>query len=309
MDITVKLSKHHVRAIVSEVVDPFYDRVLKDENTKRFVADPELLRGLKIKQTTFATYFFVYPLERISEKVAKSSAIHKEIKLEMEFFAKYFFIWAELVQNFIKNHFETNEQTMNFWNLKLQKLLWMMTKNYSPSMNAEIEKEIVSIESELDNKNFYDNKVSAIQFLEEYEADRDAIDELEELYKDIDDMFESKEDIDDEVYSFAMAVFDRYGGVLDATIEFRDIGLALQGLARSLEEKRSVALAEDKKKFVSVFIKSIIDDLENWRNKIFVTQDAVDIHYLDDSFFSSIAQLEVTIEGSSEDDGDDDIFF
>lgn len=91
--------------------------------------------------------------------------------------------------------------------------------------------------------------------------------------------------------------------------EFRDIGLALQGLARSLEEKRPVALGEDKKKFVSVFIKSIIDDLENWRNKIFVAQDAVDIHYLDDSFFSSIAQLEVTIEGKSDDSEDDDIFF
>ncbi|MFP4332899.1 MAG: hypothetical protein ACLFQJ_06320, partial [Campylobacterales bacterium] len=297
MDITVKLSKKHVRELVAEVVDPFYSKVLNDEHTKKFISDPNLLKGLKIKQVTFATYFYVYPLERIRDKVAKSSSVHKDIKLEMEFFAKYFFIWAELIQNFIINHFDTNDATMNLWKLKLQKLLWMMTKNYSPTMKAEVEKEIESIEKGIDTQSFYENKISAKKFLEEYEADKDTIDELEELYKDIDDMFEVKDELDDELYSYAIAVFDKYGAVLDATIEFRELGYALEGLARSLEDKKIVALKDDKKKFVAVFIKSIIDDLENWRDRIFIAQDTLDIHYLDDSFFSSIAQLEVTIEG------------
>jgi len=53
------------------VIDPFYRQIAANPKTKEFVKDPALLRGLKIKQTTFAVFFIVYPLDNIVEKVKK----------------------------------------------------------------------------------------------------------------------------------------------------------------------------------------------------------------------------------------------
>ncbi|NWF67247.1 MAG: hypothetical protein HXX81_07255 [Campylobacterales bacterium] len=61
------------------------------------------------------------------------------------------------------------------------------------------------------------------------------------------------------------------------------------------------------------FIKNIKFDLESWRESIFVTQNANNIHYLDSSLFSSCLQLELNLneQHSSMDDESDlmDIFF
>jgi two-component system chemotaxis response regulator CheY len=46
---------------------------------------------------------------------------------------------------------------------------------------------------------------------------------------------------------------------------------------------------------VSIYIKAIIDDLSMWRRSVFVDQSAEDIHYLDKTLLSSIAQLQITL--------------
>lgn len=57
---------------------------------------------------------------------------------------------------------------------------------------------------------------------------------------------------------------------------------------------------------LNVFIKTIIEDTINWRTVVFETRKAKDIHFLDASIFSSIAQLEMIINGNNDSESDDD---
>lgn len=307
-EITIRLDKAHIKDLIGEVVEPFYQAILNDPETKHYVADENMLRGLKIKQSTFTVCFFAYPLEKIMDKVKKSSSIHYDIDLKMEYFTKYFFVWAELVKRYINNALHTKEEhELRAWEVKLQKLLWIMASHYRNSNVIDMQQEIEKLEEEIENELFYKNKISAKDFLEEHGADTDTIEELGELYRELKNTYEEKE-LDTQVFDETLEGFGKYAHVLDVTIEFRDLGFAFARLCDELKESEQKMLHEDNKKFVKVFFESIIEDLESWRRLIFIEKSAKDIHYLDDSLFSSIAQLELIIEGNGT-NNEEDIFF
>ena len=66
-------------------------------------------------------------------------------------------------------------------------------------------------------------------------------------------------------------------------------------------------LDEKNAKKLKLLLESILHDLVSWRNTIFETQEAENIHYLDSSLFSSCLQVEgmfteTTVEDADEDD-------
>lgn len=307
-DITVRLGKENIKDLVAEIVEPFYQAVFNDPQTKHYIADENLLRGLKIKQTTFAVCFFVYPLENIMDKIKTSSAVHHDLDLKMEYFVKYFFVWSDLVQKYIRNFLKTkNENEKKAWELKLHKLLWIMASHYKNSSVESMKDEIKKLEAEIDNELFYKNKISALAFLSEYEANIDMVDELGELHRELKALYED-EVFAENAFDDTIEAFLKYASLLDATIEFKDLGYAFTCLTKGLREHEDEVLSDRNRKFTKVFLENIIDDIETWRVHVFITKNAVDIHYLDDSLFSSIAQLELIIEGKSTND-DEDIFF
>ena len=64
---------------------------------------------------------------------------------------------------------------------------------------------------------------------------------------------------------------------------------------------------EEIKKAVPIYLKAIISDLQSWRISVFITRDAEDIHYLDKTLLSSIAQLQITLMPTN--DGEDEVEF
>ena len=55
---------------------------------------------------------------------------------------------------------------------------------------------------------------------------------------------------------------------------------------------------------------NLLHDLNAWRENVFITQVARDIHYLDASLLSSCIQIEAIFEEKKADvDGDDEIEF
>ncbi|MBN2895794.1 MAG: hypothetical protein JXK05_07915 [Campylobacterales bacterium] len=50
--------------------------------------------------------------------------------------------------------------------------------------------------------------------------------------------------------------------------------------------------------------------LQSWKRTVFVTREAEDIHYLDKTFLSSIAQLQMMLLSEPSDQiGDDEVLF
>jgi two-component system chemotaxis response regulator CheY len=56
-------------------------------------------------------------------------------------------------------------------------------------------------------------------------------------------------------------------------------------------------------------LQSILEDLIQWREMIFVKEEANDIHYLDASLLSSCLQIRADFGGESADGGDELEFF
>ena len=80
---------------------------------------------------------------------------------------------------------------------------------------------------------------------------------------------------------------------LFSTFEFEQMGYSLQQLIRLLDQAAS--LDEGHQTLVFTLLEQLVLDLTNWANKLFVEQDAVDIHYLDAALLASIAQIEMML--------------
>lgn len=85
---------------------------------------------------------------------------------------------------------------------------------------------------------------------------------------------------------------DTYIGVINDLMQFEHLAYALLNLNDFLRSLDPASLdPKDLKKFSLLFM-SLLDDLEGWRNNIFVLKEANDIHYLDSSLLSSCLQLQ-----------------
>ena len=104
--------------------------------------------------------------------------------------------------------------------------------------------------------------------------------------------------------------FIAYTEVVELLVEFEHLTFALRSMAEFLGNLPEESLdAERVKKFVTLSL-HLLEDLQNWRNNIFIKQEANDIHYLDSSLLSSCLQLEAIFntEAVEEDEGDLEFF-
>ncbi len=62
---------------------------------------------------------------------------------------------------------------------------------------------------------------------------------------------------------------------------------------------------KDVKKFTTLTI-NLLNDLSQWRENIFIKQEANDIHYLDSSLLSSCLQIEAIFEKEKIEEDEDD---
>ena len=104
--------------------------------------------------------------------------------------------------------------------------------------------------------------------------------------------------------------FDKYYSVVELLSEFEHLIYAIKTLIEFLRSLGEDQFKSDKlKDFVSQLL-NLLNDLSNWREIIFIKQEAIDIHYLDSSLLSSCLQLETIFEDNKEvDEGDDLEFF
>ncbi|MDD2384402.1 MAG: response regulator [Sulfurospirillaceae bacterium] len=104
--------------------------------------------------------------------------------------------------------------------------------------------------------------------------------------------------------------FQEYANVLEELMDFAHLGFAVQTLINFLSTLTEEQFDNTKVKKLSSMLLNLLHDLASWRENVFITQVARDVHYLDASLLSSCIQIEAIFEEKSADvSGDDDIEF
>lgn len=136
---------------------------------------------------------------------------------------------------------------------------------------------------------------SAFDYLQEVDIDIEILDELEEIEKEALSSFNLSSEIDYEEYREVIELFSSYVKVLNQLIEFKELAYTLTLLVELLQNTPLDQIEEEKRAMLSLYFKAIIQDLSFWRKAVFTGQSTNDIHYLDKTLLSSIAQLQILL--------------
>ena len=150
---------------------------------------------------------------------------------------------------------------------------------------------------------------SASDYLLDTDMDMEMVAELHDLESDVLDTIESHDYITQDSLLESANLFEQYAKVLNMMYEFEELCYTLSILKDLLIATEFTSLDDNIKRKIKVYLTSIISDLKSWRVSIFITSEAEDIHYLDKTLMSSIAQLEITLmpQNNSQEDEEDEL--
>jgi len=147
-----------------------------------------------------------------------------------------------------------------------------------------------------------DQKITALEFLAEAELELELLDDLIEYENDIKNLLYEDEKLMPNMLTLSSDMLTHYAKLLNQTIEFNDLAYCMETISQVLGKFDLNNLDTKQSKRLKIYIESIVSDLSDWREKMFLSKDALDIHYLDASMLSSCAQIEMLITPQEEED-------
>lgn len=148
------------------------------------------------------------------------------------------------------------------------------------------------------------HKVKAIDYIKEIgDSILDEILDLRDLDSDFADIIERDNLNFKELLSSISDILMRYSHTINSLVEFEDLAYAIESLS-NLISNIDENLVDKKRDKIILILDGIRVDLKSWRESIFLNQNAVDIHYLDSSLFSSCVQIELEVTESDRVDDD-----
>jgi len=143
-------------------------------------------------------------------------------------------------------------------------------------------------------------KVKAEDFLK----DIDNLEHIIEDFQDIEyDLIKTIDNLDEKTLSKNIEIilesFNTYASVLNGFHDFYELSVALRQIKRVLSEANfSDEMPLKNKQKIANYTKAILNDLVEWQNHVFVSQDALDVFYINASLLSSCMQLENMIKNA-----------
>jgi hypothetical protein len=174
----------------------------------------------------------------------------------------------------------------------------------SISNTPSIKHEKVNIIVEQEN-----TTTSAKVYIQEVNIDTELIEELDDLEEDTLNAIDQDEFINQKSIIESANLFEQYAKVLNMMYEFEELAYTLTILKDLLNSTDFETLDDTTKNMISTYLSAIISDLRSWRISIFSSQNAEDIHYLDKTLLSSIAQLQITLMPQENNSNDEIEFF
>ncbi|MDD5717583.1 MAG: histidine kinase [Sulfuricurvum sp.] len=142
---------------------------------------------------------------------------------------------------------------------------------------------------------------SAYTYMQEVELDLDIIHELGEIEEETLASLGMTDSISAEGKASVIDLFTRYAKMINLLVEFQELNYALWVLIDLLVHVDFNQM-EEESTYIVIYIKAIISDLSVWRTSVFLTMKAEDIHYLDKTLLSSIAQLQILLSPQDADE-------
>lgn len=155
---------------------------------------------------------------------------------------------------------------------------------------------------------FHAQSISAKKYADEIEIDTYLIDELAEIEEETLDSFSFSDILSSQILEKIVHLFQKYEKMIHQLMDFEEIDYALSLLNDLLEHINVDTLAENSV-YITIYTKAIIADLAAWRKSVFIDQNVEDIHYLDKTLLSSIAQLQILFSPQKQDETQDIEFF
>ncbi|NWF66881.1 MAG: response regulator [Campylobacterales bacterium] len=205
---------------------------------------------------------------------------------------------------------------------KIMKDFIIKTKyiNHTKSIpDKHIEKSSTFVSVSKDNKEFINDeqkavlrksrveKLSSVEFcssIDDYTMYQ--IDELKELDSELSDLLSQIEDENDINLLYQIALkFKQYSRAIDVFIEFKDLSFAIASFADLIIATYNT-IDDTKLKKLLRLMESVRLDLYDWRDRIFISKNTHNIHYLDSSLFSSCLQIEMILSQEDKEISDDE---
>jgi len=167
----------------------------------------------------------------------------------------------------------------------------------------------------IDTMHYEDHqKISALEFLEEFEVEQSLIDDLNENENEAQNLLYAEVELTQEMIISFSKVLTYYTHFLNETIEFKDLSYSIAALVEVLNNVNINDIDLTIQSTLKNYMTGIIDDMSNWKKVIFIEKNTPDIHYLDASLLDNCSQIELLIHppekdpNASEDDDDLEFF-
>ena len=146
--------------------------------------------------------------------------------------------------------------------------------------------------------------ISAKEFFAEVELESEILDELYELTEEVEGI-ELAKYVDDELKEGLITFFNGYVRMLNTFFEFKDLGYSLTLLSQKLAEYDT----DSENEMLTIIMRATVNDLLAWKQTVLVDKTAEDIHFIDKSFYSNIAQFDMLFSEPAEMEEDAIEFF
>ena len=153
------------------------------------------------------------------------------------------------------------------------------------------------------------SKVDAKAYCEDIDIDTDLLDDLEDISEVSLDTIEATDGITDEVLNVTINALEKYIRLFNQSIEFEHVSDGFTLLKSALETCNTENIDSTLQISINGFLSGVIHDVKEWKNHIYILQDAPDIHYMDDSMISNCVAIAGMLNPVDVEDDDDDLEF
>jgi len=146
------------------------------------------------------------------------------------------------------------------------------------------------VDEKIDDMHNLKEVVSAVEFMEEGLVDDY---ELHDLQDALDEYHQSLDGSKDEFIRKTDLLLQKFVKLLNHTYVFRNLAYGLQNLSLDINSMDIDSMENDKFEMYKIMLEAVVFDLEKWVDEILVDKTATNIHYLDASILSNVAQIDM----------------
>ena len=144
-------------------------------------------------------------------------------------------------------------------------------------------------------------KIPASEFLKDYPDLTYILEDIEDLEHDISHVVDTLDasNIIDNLEELEN-ILSNYARFLNTFIDFYELATSLNLLTKVLGKTDFNSLDDKALNFIANFIVAILKDLQDWKEHVFIAQDAIDVFYINASALNSCIQLESYIKNNTQ---------